>query len=161
MVRRWIGSLAFVLAIGITVQSIKVPVATAAVQDVADNAAPSPGLALVLGLLIPGSGHFYAGESGDGLLILGLCIANWLAWTLIYACVVFFTLGCFASTLPLFVGAALVVHFCFIIWGGVGGFRAAKRAAKDDERLEKTTRQQIDTEPWSWRQMQPTRTEAF
>lgn len=134
--RRLISSVALVLGLAVAVQAVNVPVAKAAVQQVADDEAPSPVIALILGLLIPGAGHIYAGESGTGWLIIGLCVANWL---LIGICLSFVTFG---------LGALLawVIHIGLLIWGAWGGYNAAKRAGGNAKKDMEKAKKKLDDE---------------
>ena len=78
---------------------------------------PDPILALVLGLAVPGIGHFYVGETGEGIALLILTALNCLGtfmFCLLLPPLVFdlFLLG-------------FILHFCLVSWSTWGAYRIA------------------------------------
>ena len=121
--RRFAAVFALVIGVFFAINTIAAPVVQAAqakVSQVADKAAdkdegPSPVIALILGILWPGVGHIYAGETGTGILIIILCVVSWIIASII-------------ATLTFGIGGicCFLVWVIFAIWGGWGAYNAAK-----------------------------------
>lgn len=76
----------------------------------------SPGTAQLISVIVTGGGHIYAGETGKGILLLGVAIGAPLAGLFISAATVGTTCGvygyCYSSggtLIPLYLGSALAV----------------------------------------------------
>jgi len=109
--RKFAPMFALVLAMFVAVPALaqQAPVSSAPQQYTPPVVLKDPGTATLFGLLITGGGHFYAGETNKGLMLLGASAGSIVAGTVISAasvsnCAYDYYSDCSGSMAPMALG---------------------------------------------------------
>jgi TM2 domain-containing membrane protein YozV len=86
---------------------------TSGMVHAAGERTPEPVLALILGLIVPGAGHLYAGDTQEGLLIFALGLLSCTLLMSVLLCVP--VLECLLLS--------LILHNCILTWSAWGAYR--------------------------------------
>ncbi len=144
--RRFAATFAIVVGVLFAVQTVALPVAQAelnkaSVVNVQSDDAPSPVIAIILAIILPGAGHLYVGKAGTGILILALCVVNWCLIYWVLAVLTIWAGGVGGCVAPIF-------HLILVIWDAWGSYNIAKKkgGAGDLEDVERKTKRALEDE---------------